>query len=144
MLLAMILPGCQTSYSASSSKFHHLAFLMALVSCSSNFLNWPLLALFVVLVLHLGWLSRFKFCHPIVRSLVVGVVTYNLVQCEKQRIMTQFHQNYPPTLSIHHTHITTHQGPCWIIVTRLLMSSYPSLSHLTIITINAIILQLMW
>ena len=41
--------GCRTSDSASSSKFHHLALL---VSCSSNFHHWPLLSLFVVLVLH--------------------------------------------------------------------------------------------
>ena len=29
--------GCHTSDSASSSKFYHLALLVALVSCSSNF-----------------------------------------------------------------------------------------------------------
>ena len=49
----MILPGYQTSDSASSSKFHHLALLallVALVSHSSNFHHWPLLALLVVLV----------------------------------------------------------------------------------------------
>ena len=37
---------------------------MALVSHSSNFHHWPLLA-----SVALGWLSWFKFCHPIVRSL---------------------------------------------------------------------------
>ena len=53
----MILPGYQTSDSASSSKFHHLALLallallVALVSRSSNFHHWPLLALLVALVL---------------------------------------------------------------------------------------------
>ena len=46
---AMILPGCQTSNSASSSKFHFLVLLVALVSHSSNFHHWPLL---VALVLH--------------------------------------------------------------------------------------------
>ena len=47
--------GWQTSDSASSSKFHHLALLallVALVSSSSNFHHWPLLALLVALVLH--------------------------------------------------------------------------------------------
>ena len=48
----MILPGYQTSDSASSSKFHHLALLVALVSHSLNFHHWPLLALLVELVLH--------------------------------------------------------------------------------------------
>ena len=43
LLNTMILPGCQTSDSASNSKFHHLAFV-ALVSNSSNFHHWPLLA----------------------------------------------------------------------------------------------------
>ena len=50
----MILPGCQDSDSASSSKIHHFALLMALVSHSPNFHHWPLLALFVALVLHWG------------------------------------------------------------------------------------------
>ena len=47
--------GCQTSNSASSSIFHHmalLAFLVVLVLHSSNFQHWPLIALLVVLVLH--------------------------------------------------------------------------------------------
>ena len=44
--------GCQNSDSASSSNFHHLALLVALVSHSSNFHHWPLLALLVALVLH--------------------------------------------------------------------------------------------
>ena len=48
----MILPGYQTSDSASSSKFHHLDFLVALVSQNSNFHYWPLLALLVALALH--------------------------------------------------------------------------------------------
>ena len=51
----MILPGCQTSNSASSTNFHHLALLallVALVSHILNFHHWPLLALLVVLVLH--------------------------------------------------------------------------------------------
>ena len=52
LLQSMILPGYQTSDSASSSKFHHLALLVALVSCSSNFHHWPLLALLVALVLY--------------------------------------------------------------------------------------------
>ena len=51
VMMAMILPGYQNSDSASSSKFHHLALLVALVSHSSNFHNWPLLALFMVLML---------------------------------------------------------------------------------------------
>jgi len=66
--------GCQTSNSASSSKFHHLALLalfVVLVSCSSNFHNWPLLALCGTIVA-LGWISGFNFCHPIVRSLVLS------------------------------------------------------------------------
>ena len=46
--------GYQTRYLASSSKFHHLALLMALVSYSSNFHHWPLLVLLVALVLHEG------------------------------------------------------------------------------------------
>ena len=62
----MILPGYQSSDSASSSKFHHLALLVALVLHSSNFHHWPL---FVVLVLPSGWLIGFTFCHPILRSL---------------------------------------------------------------------------
>ena len=37
--------GCQTSNSASSSKFHHLTLLVALVSHSSNFHHRPLFAL---------------------------------------------------------------------------------------------------
>ena len=41
--------GYQTRDSASSSKFHHLALLVVLVSHSSNFHHWPLLALLVVL-----------------------------------------------------------------------------------------------
>ena len=49
-----LLPGCQTSDSASSSKFHHLALLVVLVSHSSNFHHWPLLALLVALVLNYG------------------------------------------------------------------------------------------
>ena len=57
----MILPGYQTSDSASSSNFHHLALLSASVP--------------------LGWLSRFNFCHPIVRSL--GVVH---IQCLMRHI----------------------------------------------------------
>ena len=44
--------GCQTCDSASSSIFHHLALLVALVSYSSNFHHWPLLALLVALGLH--------------------------------------------------------------------------------------------
>ena len=44
--------GYQISDSASSSKFHHLALLVALVSHNSNFHHWPLLALLVALVLH--------------------------------------------------------------------------------------------
>ena len=51
--LCQMMPGCQTSNSASSSKFHHLALLallVALVSQSSNFHHWPLLALLVALV----------------------------------------------------------------------------------------------
>ena len=44
--------GCQTSDSASSSKFHHFALLVAPVSHSSNFHHWPLLALLVALLLH--------------------------------------------------------------------------------------------
>ena len=51
----MISPGYQTSDSASSSKFHHLALvalLLALVSCSSKCHHLPLLALLVALVLH--------------------------------------------------------------------------------------------
>ena len=43
----MILLGCQTSDSASSSEFYHLALLVVLVSHSSNFHHWLLLALFV-------------------------------------------------------------------------------------------------
>ena len=46
---AMILPGYQTSDSASSSKFHNFDLLVALASHSSNFHH---LALLVVLVLH--------------------------------------------------------------------------------------------
>ena len=57
----MILPGCQTINSASSSKFYHLALLVVLVSCSSNFQHWPLLALFVALVLHKGDSADFIF-----------------------------------------------------------------------------------
>ena len=48
----MMLPGYQTSDSTSSSKFHHLALLVALVLPSSNFHHWPLLALLVTLVLY--------------------------------------------------------------------------------------------
>ena len=46
--------GCQTSDSASSSKFYHLALLveLVLVSHSSNFHHWPLLALLMALVFH--------------------------------------------------------------------------------------------
>ena len=44
--------GCQTSDSASSSKFQHLALLVALVSNISNFYHWPLLPLLVELVMH--------------------------------------------------------------------------------------------
>ena len=51
-LQSMILPGYQTSDSASSDKFQHLALLVVLVSCSSNFYHWPLLPLFVALMLH--------------------------------------------------------------------------------------------
>ena len=43
---------------------------MVLVSHSSNFHNWPLLALLVALVLHR--LSGFKFCHPIYDHWVSG------------------------------------------------------------------------
>ena len=52
----MILPGCQTSDSASSSKLHHFALfalLVALVSFSLNFL--------VALVLHEGDLVDLNF-----------------------------------------------------------------------------------
>ena len=52
------LVGYQTSDSASSAKFHHFALLG--LACGAS--------------VTLGWLSGFKFCHPIVRSLV-GVVT---------------------------------------------------------------------
>ena len=45
--------GCQTSDSASSSKFHHLALLVALVSRSPNFHHWPLLALLMAMALEL-------------------------------------------------------------------------------------------
>ena len=48
-LSPMILPGRQTSDSASGSKFHYMALL---VSRSSNFRHWSLLALLVDLVLH--------------------------------------------------------------------------------------------
>ena len=48
----MFLPGCQTSDSVSSLKFHQLALLVALVLRSSNFHHWPLLALLVAEVLH--------------------------------------------------------------------------------------------
>ena len=68
---------CQTSNSASSSKFHHLALLAliaALVSYSSNFYHWPLLALLFALVLHLG--DSASFCHPIVRSLIKVPVSF--------------------------------------------------------------------
>ena len=44
--------GYQTSDSASSSKFHYLALLVALVSYSSNFQHWLLLALLVAPALH--------------------------------------------------------------------------------------------
>ena len=54
MLRSMILPEYQTSNSAHSSKFHHLALLVALVLCSSNFYHCPLLTLLVALVLHKG------------------------------------------------------------------------------------------
>ena len=77
--------GCQKSNSVSSSKFHHLALLVAQVSRSSNFHHWPLLALLVVLVV--GWLSRFQFCHPIVRSLITGGATGSLgssKQCQNK------------------------------------------------------------
>ena len=49
-MFSMILPGYQISHSANSSKFHHLALLVALVSHSSNFHHWSLLALLVMLV----------------------------------------------------------------------------------------------
>ena len=68
----MILPGYQTSDSASSSKYHHLSLLVALVSHCSNFHHWPLLALLYGTSVALGWLSGFKFCHPIVKSLIQG------------------------------------------------------------------------
>ena len=53
--------GYQNSNSASSSKFHYLAFLallVALMLCSSNFHHWPLLALLMALLLSLGWHSN--------------------------------------------------------------------------------------
>ena len=48
------LPWCQWSYFriSDSSKFHHLALLVTLVSCSLNFHLWPLFALLVALVLY--------------------------------------------------------------------------------------------
>ena len=53
------------------SKFHHLpllAFLVAQVSHSSNFCDWPL---YLICLQYQCWfrLSGFQFCHPIVRSL---------------------------------------------------------------------------
>ena len=65
--------GYQTSNSASSSKFHHLALLVALVLCSSNFHHLPLLPLLVALVLHYGDSADLNFYHPIVRSLLAVV-----------------------------------------------------------------------
>ena len=50
VIIAMILPGYQIINSPCSSKFRHLALLVTLVSHSSNFHHWPLLALLVVLV----------------------------------------------------------------------------------------------
>ena len=47
----MIIWECKKCDSASSSKFYHLALLVALVSHSSNFHHWSLLALLAVLVL---------------------------------------------------------------------------------------------
>ena len=49
----MISPGYQTSDSVSSLKLNHIALLVALVSCSSNFHHWLLLALLVELVLQI-------------------------------------------------------------------------------------------
>ena len=56
----MILPGYQTSDSAVVQNFS-TALLVALVSCSSNFHHWPLLALIVALMLHLGDSADLKF-----------------------------------------------------------------------------------
>ena len=50
--------GCQTSDSASSSKFHHFALLVALVSHNSNVHHWPLLD--VALVSHLQILPSYS------------------------------------------------------------------------------------
>ena len=61
--------GCQTIDSGSSSKFHHSALLVALVSHSLNFCHWLLLAFACGASVALGWLGKFQFCHPIVRSL---------------------------------------------------------------------------
>ena len=52
VLNPMILPGYQTSDSASSSEFSSLG--LACLACGAR--------------VALGWLSVFKFCHPIVRS----------------------------------------------------------------------------
>ena len=70
----MIILGYQTSNSASSSKFHHLAklaLLVALVSHSSNFHHWPLLALLVALVLHQGDSVDFIFA---ILYMIIGSV----------------------------------------------------------------------
>ena len=70
-LTPMILPGCQTSDSASGSKFHHWPLLVALVLHSSNFYHWPLLVLLVVLVLQYGDSAAFQFLYPIVHSMII-------------------------------------------------------------------------
>ena len=49
--------------------FHHLALLVALVSCSSNFYHLALLALFVVLVLHQGDSADLNF---VILYMIIG------------------------------------------------------------------------
>ena len=74
--------GCQNSDSASSSKLHHLtllALLVELVSYSSNFQQWPLLALLVVLVLHEGESMAFIF------AILYMIIATSPTLCSKQQ-----------------------------------------------------------
>ena len=79
----MIIIECQKSDSASSSKFHHLALLVALVSHSSNFHHWPLLALLVALVLHKGDSADLNFA---ILYMIIGANKYAVGATDTQYV----------------------------------------------------------
>ena len=73
----MILPGCQTSHSARSSKFHHLALVVAIVSPSSNFSPLALACLaygasVASVTLKILFLSSYSKDHWSIRKIVVS------------------------------------------------------------------------